>query len=73
MGDDFIKFGDENIPGPGRARSDGRLLVGDREVTPATAAKFYADCTKGKWPDPQARLIEEMRIHNALHNRGQRR
>jgi hypothetical protein len=72
MKDEFIKFGNENLPSPGAARSDGRLLVSNREVTPATAAKFYADCTKGKWPDPQARLTEEMRIHAALHNKGRR-
>jgi hypothetical protein len=71
--DGFIKFGDENIPGPERARSDGRLIVGNKEVTPATAAKFYSDVSKGKYAGRELeKMTEEARIHRALHNQGRR-
>jgi hypothetical protein len=73
MADEFIKFGDENIPGPGQARSDGRLIVGNKQVTPADAAKFYSDCTKGKYAGRDfERMKEEARIHAALHSQGRR-
>jgi hypothetical protein len=73
MNDEFVKFADDQVASPRQLRSDGRLIVGSQQVTPADAAKFYADCTKGKYAGrEQERLQQEAMIHRALHNQGRK-
>jgi hypothetical protein len=69
--DEFVKFSDEQVASPSQARSDGRLIVGNKQVTPADAAKFYADVSRGKYAGRDLeRMTEEARIHRALHTQG---
>jgi hypothetical protein len=71
--DEFVNFNEADVASPQQLRSDGRLIVGNKQVTPADAAKFYSDCTKGKYARRDLeRMTEEARIHRALHNQGRR-
>jgi hypothetical protein len=71
MKDEFVKFGDENAPGPEQARATGRVFVG-QQVTPQDWTRFQKEVTQGKWPEPVARMREEARLHRALTQGGRK-
>jgi hypothetical protein len=71
MKDEFVKFGDENAPGPEQARATGRVFVG-HQVMPQDWLRFQKEVTQGKWSDPVARYREELRLHTALTRGGRK-
>jgi hypothetical protein len=46
--DEFIDFNEADVASPSQARSDGRLIVGNKQVTPADAAKFLFGLHEGQ-------------------------